>query len=88
MCQLSLQSDLQKEVEERLKRVDVEQESKREGLAELHRQTLAEEERLADTMRNVIGRKVRKTNVFVSRCLHDAVTCLCRYYSLWLSLKK
>lgn len=78
MCQLGLQSDLQKEVEERLKQVDVEQESKREGLAELQRQTLTEEERLADTMRNVIGRKVRKTSVFLmlARCSDLSVQVL------------
>lgn len=78
MCQLGLQSDLQKEVEERLKQVDVEQESKREGLAEFQRQTLAEEERLADTMRNVIGRKVRKTSVFLmfARCSDLSVQVL------------
>lgn len=60
---------------ERLQQVDVEQERKRERLAELHRQTLTEEERLADTMRDVAGRKVRKT-----ACLstyHDVLACLC-----------
>lgn len=57
--QLGLESDWQREVAERLQQVDVEQERKRERLAELHRQTVAEEERLADTMRDVAGRKVR-----------------------------
>ncbi|GAA6224396.1 TBC1 domain family member 31 isoform X1 [Lates japonicus] len=56
-CQLGLESDWQREVAERLQQVDAEQERKRERLAELHRQTLAEEERLADTMRDVAGRK-------------------------------
>ncbi|XP_054478450.1 TBC1 domain family member 31 [Anoplopoma fimbria] len=56
-CQIGLDSDWQREVAERLQQVDVEQERKREKLAELHRQTLAEEERLADTMRDVAGRK-------------------------------
>ncbi|XP_031134183.1 TBC1 domain family member 31 [Sander lucioperca] len=56
-CQLGLDSDWQREVAERLQQVDAEQERKRERLAELHRQTLAEEERLADTMRDVTGRK-------------------------------
>ncbi|XP_028281100.1 TBC1 domain family member 31 [Parambassis ranga] len=57
VCQLGLQSDWQREVAERLQQVDAERERKRERLAELHRQTLAEEERLADTMRDVAGRK-------------------------------
>ncbi|KAM9353380.1 TBC1 domain family member 31 [Symphorus nematophorus] len=56
-CQLGLESDWQREVAERLQQVDAEQERKRERLAELHRQTLAEEERLVDTMRDVAGRK-------------------------------
>ncbi|XP_075937513.1 TBC1 domain family member 31 [Anarhichas minor] len=56
-CQLDLESHWQREVAERLQQVDAEQERKREKLAELHRQTLAEEERLADTMRDVAGRK-------------------------------
>ncbi|AWO96996.1 putative TBC1 domain family member 31 [Scophthalmus maximus] len=56
-CQLGLESDWQRDVAERLQRVDAEQERKRERLAALHRQTLAEEERLADTMRDVAGRK-------------------------------
>ncbi|MEQ2206572.1 hypothetical protein XENOCAPTIV_000101 [Xenoophorus captivus] len=57
--QLGLESDWQKEVLERLQRVDAEQERKRERLAELQRQTLAEEEKLVYTMRDVAGRKVR-----------------------------
>ncbi|XP_041798537.1 TBC1 domain family member 31 isoform X2 [Chelmon rostratus] len=56
-CQLGLDSDWQREVAERLQQVDAEQERKRERLAKLHRQTLAEEERVADTMREVAGRK-------------------------------
>ncbi|KAA8591499.1 hypothetical protein FQN60_016873 [Etheostoma spectabile] len=56
-CQLGLDSDWQREVAERLQKVDAEQEKKRERLAELHRQTLAEEQRLADTVRDVAGRK-------------------------------
>ncbi|KAK5862681.1 hypothetical protein PBY51_018050 [Eleginops maclovinus] len=56
-CQLGLESDWQREVAERLQQVDAEQQSKRERLAESHRRTLAEEERLADTMRDVAGRK-------------------------------
>uniref|UniRef100_A0A8D3E2P5 TBC1 domain family member 31 n=1 Tax=Scophthalmus maximus TaxID=52904 RepID=A0A8D3E2P5_SCOMX len=65
-CQLGLESDWQRDVAERLQRVDAEQERKRERLAALHRQTLAEEERLADTMRDVAGRKVRTTRVCLS----------------------
>ncbi|KAM7420309.1 hypothetical protein PAMA_014833 [Pampus argenteus] len=56
-CQLGLESDWQGEVAERLQQVDAKQERKRERLAELHRQTLAEEEKLADTMRDVAGKK-------------------------------
>ncbi|XP_068426711.1 TBC1 domain family member 31 [Clinocottus analis] len=56
-CQLDLDSHWQREVAERLQQVDAEQERKRETLKELHRQTLAEEGRLADTMRDVAGRK-------------------------------
>lgn len=65
-CQLGLESDWQREVAERLQQVDAEQERKRERLAELHRRTLAEEERLADTVRDVAGRKVRKTRECLS----------------------
>lgn len=60
-CQLDLESDWQREVVERLEQVEAEQEKKKERLAELHRQTLAEESRLADTVRDVAGKKVRKT---------------------------
>ncbi|XP_041650438.1 TBC1 domain family member 31 [Cheilinus undulatus] len=56
-CQLGLDSDWQREVAERLRQVEAEQERKRDRLAELHKQTLAEEERLANTMRDVAGRK-------------------------------
>ncbi|KAM3873428.1 TBC1 domain family member 31 [Diretmus argenteus] len=56
-CQLGLESDWQREVADRLERVDVEQERKRQRLAALHRQTLAQEERLANTMREVEGKK-------------------------------
>ncbi|XP_076594333.1 TBC1 domain family member 31 [Chaetodon auriga] len=56
-CQLGLDADWRREVAERLQQVDAEQERKRERLAELHRQTLAEEEKVADTMRDVAGRK-------------------------------
>lgn len=56
-CQLDLESDWQREVVERLEQVEAEQEKKKERLAELHRQTLAEESRLADTVRDVAGKK-------------------------------
>ncbi|KAM7382539.1 hypothetical protein PAMP_002266 [Pampus punctatissimus] len=56
-CQLGLESDWQREVAERLQQVDAKQEWERERLAELHRQTLAEKEKLADTMRDVAGKK-------------------------------
>ncbi|KAM9724011.1 TBC1 domain family member 31 [Menidia menidia] len=55
--QLGLESDWQKEVVERLQQVDDEKERKRERLTELQRQTVAEEQRLADTMKDVAGRK-------------------------------
>lgn len=59
--QLGVESDWQREVVERLQQVDAEQERKRERLAEVQRQTLAEEKKLADTMRDVAGKKVRAT---------------------------
>ena len=66
-CQLGLESDWQRDIVDRLQQVNTEKERKRERLAELHRQTLAEEERLADTMRVVAGRKVRTTRHMFSR---------------------
>ncbi|KAK2844226.1 hypothetical protein Q5P01_010885 [Channa striata] len=56
-CQLGLESDWQGEVAQRLQQVDAERERKRERLAKLHRQTLAKQERLADTQRDVAGWK-------------------------------
>ncbi|XP_056142116.1 TBC1 domain family member 31 [Lampris incognitus] len=56
-CQLGLDADWQREVAERLEHVEMEQEVKRQRLAQLHRQTLAQEERLVNTMRSVEGRK-------------------------------
>ncbi|XP_056300983.1 TBC1 domain family member 31 [Pseudoliparis swirei] len=56
-CQLDLDSRWQREVAQRLQQVDAERDRKREKLKELHRHTAAEEERLADTMRDVVGRK-------------------------------
>ncbi|XP_034063579.1 TBC1 domain family member 31 isoform X1 [Gymnodraco acuticeps] len=56
-CQLGLESDWQREVGGRLQQVHAQQQSNRGRLAESHRQTLAEEERLEDTMRDVAGRK-------------------------------
>lgn len=50
-CQPGLESDRQREMAERLQEVDVERERKRERLAE--------EERLAGTVRDMAGRKVR-----------------------------
>uniref|UniRef100_A0A3B5MFS1 TBC1 domain family member 31 n=1 Tax=Xiphophorus couchianus TaxID=32473 RepID=A0A3B5MFS1_9TELE len=57
--QLGLESDWQREVLGRLQQVEAEQERKRDLLAELRRKTLAEEEKLAHTVREVAGRKVR-----------------------------
>lgn len=78
-CQLGLESDWQREVAERLRQVDAEQERKRERLAELHRQTLAEEERLADTVRDVAGWKVRTTKecqqINFTGCVGFTLTC-------------
>ncbi|XP_069549171.1 TBC1 domain family member 31 isoform X1 [Brachyistius frenatus] len=56
-CQLGSDSDWQGEVAERLQQVDASQGRRRGRLAELHRKTLAEEERLADTVRDVAGKK-------------------------------
>lgn len=58
--QLGLQSDFQSEVGERLKWLDAEQEREMAKLRELQKQNLAEEARLADTMRDVVGREVSK----------------------------
>ncbi|KAF7226326.1 TBC1 domain family member 31 [Nothobranchius furzeri] len=55
--QLGLQSDWQREVVDHLQRVGTERERGRARLERLQRQTLAEEERLADTMRDVAGRE-------------------------------
>ncbi|XP_007557939.1 TBC1 domain family member 31 isoform X2 [Poecilia latipinna] len=55
--QLGLESDWQREVLGRLQQVEAEQERKRNLLAELQRKSLAEEEKLAHTMREVAGRK-------------------------------
>ncbi|XP_011603682.2 TBC1 domain family member 31 isoform X1 [Takifugu rubripes] len=55
--QLGLQSDFQSEVGERLKWLDAEQERETAKLRELQKQNLAEEARLADTMRDVVGRQ-------------------------------
>lgn len=60
VCWLGSQSDLQKEAEERLKQLDVAQERKRGKVTELQKQALPEEARLADTMRDVVGREMRK----------------------------
>lgn len=56
-CQLGLDSDWQKEVVERLQQVEAEKDRKKERLAELHRKTLEEEERLVHTLRDVAGKK-------------------------------
>ncbi|XP_076006622.1 TBC1 domain family member 31 isoform X2 [Genypterus blacodes] len=56
-CQLGLESDWQREMAECLERVDVEQERNRQTLTELHMQTLAQEERLANSMSDVAGKK-------------------------------
>ncbi|XP_029958071.1 TBC1 domain family member 31 [Salarias fasciatus] len=56
-CQLGLDSRWQREVAARLQQVDAEQERRRERLADLHRQSEAEEGRLVDTVRGVAGKK-------------------------------
>lgn len=71
-CQLGPESDWRRDVPQRLQQVDVEQERKTERLAELHKQALAEEARLAAGMRDVAGRKVRKTTV-----------CLLTYHTIY-----
>lgn len=60
MHRLGWQSDLQQEAERRLRRLDGAQERKRGKVTELQKQALAEEARLADTMRDVAGREVRR----------------------------
>ncbi|XP_068612150.1 TBC1 domain family member 31 [Brachionichthys hirsutus] len=59
-CQLGLESDWQREVADRLEQVDEEQQRRKETLAELYRNTLVEEERLADSIRDVSGRKLEE----------------------------
>lgn len=59
MCWLGWQSDLQKEAEEHLKLLDVAQERKRGKVTEIQKQSLPEVARLADTMRDMVGREVR-----------------------------
>lgn len=66
--QLGVESDWQREVVERLQRVDAEQEGMRERLAEVQRQTLAEKKKLADTMRDVSGKKVRAARRVCDQC--------------------
>ncbi|KAM9851444.1 TBC1 domain family member 31 [Aulostomus maculatus] len=56
-CQLDLELDWQRVVAERLLQIDGEHERKREELAKLQTRTLAEEQRLEDTLRDVAGRK-------------------------------
>lgn len=63
--QLGLQSDFQSEVGERLKWLDAEQERETAKLRELQKQNQAEEARLADTMRDVVGRQVSKGGVLL-----------------------
>uniref|UniRef100_A0A673A1D9 TBC1 domain family member 31 n=1 Tax=Sphaeramia orbicularis TaxID=375764 RepID=A0A673A1D9_9TELE len=61
--QRDLDTDWQREVAKRLQRVDGKGGGMKERWAELHRKTLAEEDRLGDTMRDMIGRKVRNDQV-------------------------
>lgn len=86
-CQLGPESDWRRDVPQRLQQVDVEQERKTERLAELHRQALAEEARLAAGMRDVAGRKVRKTTVCLLTISHNILVCLCRTPYLYLLQK-
>lgn len=65
VCWLGWQSNLQKEAEERLKLLDVAQERKRGKVTELQKQSLPEEARLADTMRDMVGREVRILSEFL-----------------------
>lgn len=59
------QSDFQSEVGERLKWLHTEQEREMAKLSELQKQNLAEEARLGDTMRDVMGREVSKGGVLL-----------------------
>lgn len=63
--QLGLQSDFQSEVGERLKWLDAEQEREMAKLRQLQKQNLVEEARLADTVRDVVGREVSKGGVLL-----------------------
>lgn len=65
MRQLGLQSDFQSEDGERLKWLEAAQEREMAKLRELQKQNLAEEARLADTMRDVVGREVSKGGVLL-----------------------
>ncbi|XP_028985560.1 TBC1 domain family member 31 [Betta splendens] len=56
-CQLGSESDWQREVAQLLQQANTEQERKSERLAALHREALAGKDRLADTLRDVAGRK-------------------------------
>ncbi|XP_030013190.1 TBC1 domain family member 31 [Sphaeramia orbicularis] len=58
--QRDLDTDWQREVAKRLQRVDGKGGGMKERWAELHRKTLAEEDRLGDTMRDMIGRKLEE----------------------------
>uniref|UniRef100_A0A8C5EZM7 TBC1 domain family member 31 n=1 Tax=Gouania willdenowi TaxID=441366 RepID=A0A8C5EZM7_GOUWI len=57
-CLLGLESQVQMEVQERLQQVSVKQNNRKEEVEQLYRKTLAEEQRLADTLRGVAGRKL------------------------------
>lgn len=90
-CQLGPESDWRRDVPQRLQQVDVEQERKTERLAVLHRQALAEEAKLAAGMRDVAGRKVRKTPWFVCWYIPQYISlfmqsCRCIAYGLFSHL--
>uniref|UniRef100_A0A3P8VUA3 TBC1 domain family member 31 n=1 Tax=Cynoglossus semilaevis TaxID=244447 RepID=A0A3P8VUA3_CYNSE len=54
---IDVEFNWRKDIDERLQQVDAEKERRREKMIEHHKRTLVEEKRLADTMRDVVGRK-------------------------------
>lgn len=57
---IDVEFNWRKDIDERVQQVDAEKERRREKMIEHHKRTLVEEKRLADTMRDVVGRKVRR----------------------------
>lgn len=58
VCQLGLDRDWEREVDLRLQRLEVDGDRKRERLTELHTETLGQQDRLLDTVRDMQSWKV------------------------------